>query len=115
MILIGTSHTSGAGYYVNDKETSRPQEDDVQTCSHCQKVLLMRQWKKAGGFCRRCMKPVCIHCARRMATFGCESMVRQVDKIVDRAYRRRQFEKVAGLDSPPPDRKVGESNTIILL
>lgn len=79
--LIGTPHAKGAGYYCNDDTPSGGQrvEDDVQSCKHCQAVVLMRQWREHGGFCRQCNAPVCGYCSDRMAQYGCEPFLRKIE------------------------------------
>lgn len=98
-IIIGTPHTHNAGYYKNDDTPSggRLSEADVQTCSHCQKILLMQGWKDDGGFCGKCMKPICGPCADRMLTHGCEPFIQHIERQLERAYSRSQFVKLAGL------------------
>jgi hypothetical protein len=59
MIIIGTPHTKGAGYYKNDDTASggKKSEADIRTCTHCQAVIKMQAWKEDGGFCGKCMGP----------------------------------------------------------
>lgn len=98
MIIIGTPHTSGSGYYSNDDRASggRKAEADVKTCTHCQAVILMQKWKDDGGFCGRCHAPICGPCADRMLTKGCEPFIAQIEKALEADYRRGQFRKLAG-------------------
>ncbi len=100
MPFIGTPHTSGSGYYCNDDTPSggTKSEADIQTCTHCQKVIKLQDWKDDGGFCGRCMKPICGPCADRMLTYGCEPFIKQIESALESEYRRKQFRKVAGLD-----------------
>ena len=102
--VIGTPHTAGAGYYKNDDTVSggRRTEADVQTCMHCQKILLMQQWKHDGGWCSRCSAPVCLYCADRMLTHGCEPFVKHLEQYVDMTVKLSSFRARAGLDSPAP-------------
>lgn len=76
MIIIGTPHTRGSGYTVNDQNLSTRQEADIQTCPHCQAVIKMQEWAKAPvqNFCMKCMKPTCSH-------GGCENCVPFVKQI----------------------------------
>lgn len=94
---IGTPYARGAGYFVNNKDASRKQEDDVLTCTHCQCIILLRAWRDDGGFCSRCMAPICAKCADRMLTNGCEPFVAQVERAVKAAGKLDQFRKMAGL------------------
>lgn len=97
MIAIGTPHTKGAGYYVNDKDLRAKQEADVQTCAHCQAVILMQQW--TGGWCGREMKPLCESCAARAQLFGCEPFMR---KIEEQMRPKMRFKKLRIVERKPP-------------
>lgn len=99
MIIIGTPHTKGAGYYKNDDTASggKKSEADIRTCTHCQAVIKMQEWKEDGGFCGKCMAPICSFCADKMQTRGCEPFMQQLEKLVDANYRFRQIRKLAGL------------------
>lgn len=101
--IIGTPHTHGAGYYRNDDTPSggRLQEADVQTCTHCQKVLLVQAWKQDGGFCGRCNAPICGWCAERMLTHGCEPFVKQIEVYLHHSVKLETFRRLAGVDTPP--------------
>lgn len=103
---IGTPHTKGAGYYKNDDTPSggKRAEADVQTCTHCQKLLLMQAWKDDGGWCGRCMAPICGPCADRMQLLGCEPFLKKIEAELDSLVKYKQHLKVAGLDEPaaPP-------------
>jgi hypothetical protein len=98
---IGTPHTKGAGYFINDKDTSRPQEADIQTCSHCQRVIKMQEWKGDGGFCGKCMHPICGPCATRAMTYGCEPFMKKIEQYAEKSMRYHQFSKIAGLEPVP--------------
>jgi hypothetical protein len=60
---IGTPFSRGAGYFLNNKGLGHAQheEDDVQSCPHCQGLIKMREWKASSvqNFCMKCMKPTC--------------------------------------------------------
>ena len=103
---IGTPHTKGAGYYRNDDTPSggAKNEADVRTCVHCQRVLLMQAWKGDGGFCGRCMAPICGPCADEMLTLGCRPFLERLERELDATIKYRQHLKVAGLNEPaaPP-------------
>jgi hypothetical protein len=100
---IGTPHTRNAGYFVDGADSSRKREADVQCCKHCERVILMQQWSDDGGFCSRCMAPVCGPCADRMLTFGCEPALKRIEAAFDMTVKLAQFRKLAGLDAPPAD------------
>lgn len=102
--MIGTAHTHNAGYYRNDDTPSGggKVEADVQTCTHCQRVLLMQGWKEDGGWCGKCSAPICGPCADRMVTHGCEPFMQQLEAGFDHAVRLAAFRKLAGLDTAPP-------------
>lgn len=104
MIIIGTPHTKGAGYYKNDDRVSGGQqvEGDVRTCTHCQKIIIMQQWKDSGGWCGLCQAPICGSCADRMEFFGCESFVAMIEKRFNMIEKLAQYRKLAGLDPPAP-------------
>lgn len=103
MSYIGTPHTKGSGYFCNDIATSRKAEADVQCCTHCETILKMQQWKDDGGFCGRCMAPICGPCADRMLTYGCEPAIKKIEQAFDMTIKLSQFRKLAGLDAPPAD------------
>lgn len=99
-IVIGTPHAKCAGYFVNDKDLRTRQEADVQTCSHCQAVILMQQWKDDGAWCGKCMRPICDKCGERAARFGCEPFVKKIEQYAETQMRFQRFSKDAGLDEP---------------
>jgi hypothetical protein len=102
-MFIGTPHTKGAGFFCNDIATNRPQKADIQCCPHCETVLNMQKWKDDGGFCGRCMAPICGPCADRMLTYGCEPARKAIEAAFDMTIKLAQFRKLAGLDAPPAD------------
>jgi hypothetical protein len=95
---IGTPHRHNAGYFVNDKESARRQEDDIQTCPHCQAVIKMREWARASvqNFCLKCMHPTC----DSPACQECVPFVKKIDLYYDALVKYEQFRKLAGLDPP---------------
>jgi hypothetical protein len=106
---IGTPFTRNAGYYYN-WELRGKSEADVQTCVHCQAVILMQQWnqidaktgKLAGGFCMRCNAPICEQCAPKMATEGCIPFIRKIEQQVDMVTKLDKYLKDAGLEPVAP-------------
>lgn len=102
---IGTPHTKGAGYFINDKETSRPQEADIQTCPHCQAVIKMQEWRDspAQSFCMKCMAPTCppgTVCDKETELYGCIPFMKKIDAEFDAVHKLQSYLKLAGLDPP---------------
>jgi hypothetical protein len=102
--VIGTPHTKRAGYYLNDDRPSggKKTEADIQTCTHCQKVLVMKEWTEDGGYCSRCAAPICGPCADKMLTDGCVPFVKLIEQEADMAVKLDTFRKLAGLDAAIP-------------
>jgi hypothetical protein len=107
MILIGTPHAKGSGYYLNDDTNSGGQkaEADIRTCTHCQCVIKMQEWKDDGAFCRKCNAPICAHCGDRALVYGCEPFLMRLERFTNAVVKYRQHLKVAGLEpgSPPKE------------
>jgi hypothetical protein len=101
---IGTPHSRNAGYFVNDKALKTRQEDDVQTCKHCQAVIKMREWRKVGGWCSKCNSPLCNNpkCVADTAAMGCVPFTRKIAEAFEAGEKLRQHLKIAGLDAPVP-------------
>lgn len=99
---IGTPHTKGAGYFVNDKALRSRQEADVQTCAHCQAIIKMQEWKNDGAFCGKCMKPICNEgqCAEQTFFYGCVPFLKKIEQYAEAQMRFERFSKDAGLDKP---------------
>ena len=102
---IGTPHTKGAGYFLNDRGLSTRQEADVQTCPHCQGVIKMQEWRASSiqNFCLKCMKPAC----NSQACEVCVPFVHKLELAVQsqrRVSRMNQFLKRAGFVAPVPSR-----------
>jgi len=100
--VIGTPHRKNAGYFINDKDLSTRQEADIQTCKHCQAIIKMQEWKEDGGFCRRCMAPICGPCGDRMLTHGCEPFIKRLEQHIDMTIKLERFMKMAGLEPVSP-------------
>jgi hypothetical protein len=101
MVAIITPYTKGAGYYRNDDQASGGKllQADVQTCSHCQKVLMMQQWSKDGAICGgRCHRPLCDGCAMKIFK-GAECLPFEdwLHQQLEKAERRAQYRRVAGI------------------
>ena len=99
---IGTPHSRGAGYFVNNQNSANKQEADIQTCAHCQKVLILKDWQAEGGWCRHEMKPLCLACADRSLKFGCEPFLKTLEQHITAQMRESIFSKLAGTE--PSDR-----------
>jgi hypothetical protein len=98
---IGTPHTHGAGYFVNDKELRTRQEADIQTCSHCDAIIKMQEWVKKGAFCRTCMKPICHSpCGDRLKIYGCECLMKRLDQAFDANLKIEKYLKMLEPDAP---------------
>ena len=106
---IGTPFSKGAGYYYNWEQRGKS-EADVQTCPHCQAVILMQEWRKiahgkmAGGYCMRCNKPVCDQCNKKMISEGCIPFIAKLEKEFDMTVKLSQFLKDAGMEPAAPHR-----------
>ena len=87
MILIGTPHAKGAGYFVNDQALRTRKEADVRTCTHCQAVIKMQEWKDNGAFCHKCMAPICVRCGGIAEKFGCVPFTKKLEEYVEKQER----------------------------
>jgi Zn ribbon nucleic-acid-binding protein len=106
MVAIVTPHTRGAGYFLNNQNQSvndGRQEADIATCKHCQAVIKLQLWKEDGGFCGKCMAPICGPCADRMLTHGCEPFIKKIEAAYNNAVSLAAHRKLVGLDAPPAD------------
>jgi hypothetical protein len=85
-IIIGTPHTKGSGYFINDKDLASRQEADVRTCPHCQAVIKMQEWAKAPvqNFCLKCMAPAC----NTEACQDCIPFMRKIERYIEVQLRR---------------------------
>lgn len=61
-------------------------EYDTVTCCHCNRVFVPA--KNPGGFCMRCMKPICEHCANHAE---CKPLMKQIEQMEN---RKRFFKEV---------------------
>ena len=103
-MIITTPHTRGSGYFLNNSSgVLRKEEADIRICSHCEVVILLQKWKEDGGWCGRCMAPICGPCSDRMLMFGCEPFIRKIEAAFESVNKLGQFRKLAGLDAPPAD------------
>lgn len=102
--LIGTPHASGSGYYMNDDTASggTKAEADIRTCTHCQAIIKMQQWKVEGAYCAKCSAPICFHCGALAEKFGCVPFNKQLEKALNQDYTSRQRRRLAGLEPVRP-------------
>ena len=91
MIIIGTPHTRGSGYYMNDDRPAEGTltEADIRTCPHCQAVIKMAEWAKADpqNFCIKCMAPAC----NNEACLPCVPFLKQLERHIETMLRRRRL------------------------
>lgn len=92
---IGTPHTRGSGYFINDQNLSTRQEADIQTCPHCQAVIKLQEWRTAPeqNFCLKCMKPAC----NNEACQPCIPFIRRIEQAMAAQMR---FQKLTGPSAP---------------
>lgn len=85
--------TQSKGYAQLVDPDAGKKESDVLTCSHCQRVVLIRPFaalEDSGGFCRACMKFVCPDCEKARAEGApCIPFEKKLDEI-EAAERARQ-------------------------
>jgi hypothetical protein len=86
-IIIGTPYAKGAGYFINDKNLRTRQEADIRTCTHCQAVIKLQEWKAKGAWCNKCMAPICLTCGKRMETHGCEPFLKKIEQYAEQQMR----------------------------
>lgn len=86
-MIVLTPHTKNAGYFVNDKELKTRQEADVRTCTHCQKVIKMQEWKDKGAWCGKCFAPICDPCGARAEIHGCEPFLKKIEQYAEQQMR----------------------------
>lgn len=105
-MIIGTPHTHNAGYFLNNSSSARKEQADIQICTHCETVVYMQKWQEDGGWCGKCMAPICGSCADRMLTFGCEPFIKRIEAAFESAVQLKQHRKMVGLDAPPVARQL---------
>lgn len=100
--IIGTPHSHNSGHYINRDEHGKAKEDDVQTCKHCQAVILMREWQQEGGWCAKCESPLCNNkvCMEETHRLGCVPFVKKLEQNFEAEHKLAQFIKSAGLEPP---------------
>lgn len=75
------------GYIIITNETAVI-EHDTATCCHCNRVFVPKI--NPGGFCMRCMNPICSRCANNPE---CVPLMKQIEE----AERRDKFLKEVGI------------------
>jgi len=103
--VIGTPHTHNCGNlsYVNGGSDQRRREADIKTCTHCQKVIDLANWKQNGAWCARCNAPVCAEgpCAAATEKYGCLPFIARIEREFEIQGKLEAFRKLAGLDPSP--------------
>jgi hypothetical protein len=87
---ILTPYTKGAGYLLNNKNDKK-QEADIRTCTHCQAIIKMQEWKEEGAWCHKCFAPICSKCGKRAETFGCEPFLKKIERQAELMMRFQKF------------------------
>jgi hypothetical protein len=106
--IIGTPHVHNSGYFRNDDRLSGGtlSEADIQTCTHCQRVIKMQDWRQDGAWCDKCSAPICGSdnpaCAHQTALYGCVPFMKRLEQYIDSTVKFQQHLKIAGLDAPVP-------------
>lgn len=105
---IGTPFAKGAGYLVNNRDLRTREESHIRTCSHCQAVIKLEEWKEDGGWCSRCNAPVCseAHCVAQTAKLGCIPFIKLIEAEGNARVKLAQHLKIAGLDPPATPRSL---------
>lgn len=106
--IIGTPHSHNAGHYICRDVHGKAKEDDVQTCKHCQGVILMREWKNEGGWCGKCESPLCSNkvCMEETARLGCVPFLKQIEEYAENSVKLEQLIRTAGLETPVPPQPI---------
>lgn len=89
MIILGTPYTKGAGYFLDGQKlnVSQRSEADVRTCTHCQGVIKMQEWKDKGAWCGKCFAPICDPCGAIAETRGCEPFMKKIEAFAEQQMR----------------------------
>jgi hypothetical protein len=97
--MIISSQYRQTGYLYNDDRASggKVTEADLTGCRHCEKIILIQDWKQEGGWCGRCGAPICLECANRMDTEGCVPFTKLIDAALEKQARDRAYRKALGL------------------
>lgn len=92
------SRFAQSGYLINDNRASGGlrEEDDILACNHCSALLRASEWKRAGGYCTGCDKPLCTRCLSEVGRTGCVPEVARLERAIADDYRRRQNARVCG-------------------
>lgn len=62
-------------------------EADTVSCSHCQRVMTLEDWKREGPWCYCCGHAICLYCLQANRKTGCVPFMKKVDQ----ALRRRKL------------------------
>lgn len=66
-------------------------ECDTMTCAHCNRVTHIKPTMRPedmGGFCRMCMKPICVKCTDEGS---CTPFEKRLEEIEERDRIRRSY------------------------
>lgn len=98
MIIIGTPYTKGAGYLLDGQKlnVSKREEADIRTCTHCQVVIKMQEWKDQGAWCGKCFAPICDKCGERAAIHGCEPFLKKLEAFAESQMRFSKYSLPTG-------------------
>lgn len=80
----------GVGFYLD--HLGKVTEVETSTCAHCQKITDIpsrRRMTDVIDICRACMRLICADCAGK----PCTPIMRKIEAMEERYYRRRQMEK----------------------
>lgn len=72
-------------------------EVETSTCAHCQRITDIpnrRRMQDVVDVCRCCMRLICDQCAGK----PCTPIMKRIEAMEERYYRRRQMAMVMGLD-----------------
>lgn len=73
-------------------------EKDTVQCSHCQRHYDIKPKENpsdAGGWCGRCMKPLCTRCAQKMSvTLKCVPFEQKLDQMEKEDISKRRYSGV---------------------
>lgn len=102
--LIGTPHVHNCGHlsFVEGGRDFRQQSFDIKTCTHCQRVIRLENWKHDGAWCSRCNAPVCADgpCAAATEKYGCLPFIARIEREFEIQGKLAAFRRLAGLDLP---------------
>lgn len=69
------------GYAVTNEPGKATVEEDTYTCGHCQFIVAVKPFQDPsdmGGFCRMCMRHICVSCAE---SSDCEPFEKKLEAM----------------------------------